>query len=136
MTAQDGPDAGHIVRRSILLLAAAALIPYGFTQLDHAYVDPVRLKRSVSVFGVETEQSDLTWRVRFGVASLSGDPQTVKATAIWRNDDLNEVGRSVQQITVLPGDTAFVGMTTRRLQPAGGRVHCSVDYEVITADRR
>lgn len=138
MTTRGGADAGLIVRQSIILLIIAALMPYGFTRLDHAFVEPVRLKRSVSLFGVETNLSAQFWRVRFGVASLTGDQQTIKATAVWRDGDENEVGRSVQQITVLPGDTAFVSMTTRQAQPGvvGVGVRCLVDYEVITTNRR
>ncbi|MBM3264514.1 MAG: hypothetical protein FJY97_13950 [candidate division Zixibacteria bacterium] len=125
----------RVVRQAIGLLFVGALIPYGFVRLDAAYVYPTILKKNVSVFGVQTSVSESHRRVRFGVAALSDETQTVKVTAIWRDEAENEVGRSEQEIAVTPNDTVFVSLMTRNSQTIS-KVMCSIVYEVIPPERR
>jgi hypothetical protein len=119
-----------LVRRVLACLCFAVLVPYVFGRLDDAYVTPARLKRLVSLFGVETDMGRNRWRVRFGMAHRGLETYEVQVTAFWLDDRRREVGRNAQQVTLMPGDTTFLSLTYRKDAASRQAVACSLGYAV------
>ncbi len=127
------PQASSPVQRRVLVMVLCALfIPYAFGQLDQAFVMPERLKKLVSLFGIEPTITEGLWRVRLGVAHQGVEAHDVVLTLIWLDELDKEIGRNERQLTLGPGDTSYVSLSYINKSQDRQTATYTLDHQVTT----
>lgn len=128
------PETGNqsskwLIRRGIALVICVVAIPVIFQWMDQAYVIPQRLKRIISVLGVETSIDDKWWRARVLVSHRGFQPYDVELNLKWLDQNGSEVGKSQSIRAMSPGDTVIVRMAMKAIEGKQAEKH-HLDYSV------